>query len=201
MKQKIIARGAEAIILQTKNGLIKRRVPKTYRHPQLDEKLRTQRTRHEARLLEKVRLFLPTPEVKEVNEAKKEIVLESIKGKKLANTLETLEYKKIASIIGKNVAILHDNNIIHGDLTTSNMLFHNKQVYLIDFGLGFHSTRIEDKAVDLHVLKEALEAKHPTIAKPVWTSLVKGYKHSKNAPIVLKQLERVEKRGRYKSQY
>ena len=104
-------------------------------------------------------------------------------------------------ILGKSLAKLHDNNIIHGDLTTSNLILNGKKVYFIDFGLSFHSQKIEDKAVDLHLIKEALEAKHPTISKTAYDSVIEGYKHSQNYNKVIHQLEIVEKRGRYKAQY
>ena len=108
---------------------------------------------------------------------------------------------KICLIIGKNIAKLHDSNIIHGDLTTSNMIYSNKILYFIDFGLGFESARIEDKAVDLYLIKQALEAKHFKNFRAYFSTVLKGYKLSKNASSVLKQLEKVHMRGRYKAQY
>ena len=71
-------------------------------------------------------------------------------------------------------------------------------LYFIDFGLGFNSHRIEDKAVDLHLIKQALEAKHFENWKTLFQSIKDGYKHSKDSKKVLEQLEKVEKRGRYK---
>ena len=105
-------------------------------------------------------------------------------------------------LIGKNIAKLHDADIIHGDLTTSNMILSGKEVvYFIDFGLGFISKKIEDKAVDLHLLKQALEAKHFTHWETLFKEVINGYSSSKDSKLVLKQLEKVEKRGRYKEQY
>ena len=120
-----------------------------------------------------------------------------------AKILEKTKYKVVCEQIGKQLAKLHDNDIIHGDLTTSNLILNKKEdkVYFIDFGLGFHSSRVEDKAVDLHLIKQALEAKHPTIHEQAYQAIVKGYKKSKNAKATLTQLEKVEKRGRYKEQY
>jgi len=99
--------------------------------------------------------------------------------------------------IGEQVAILHNLNIIHSDLTTSNMVLSNKKIYFIDFGLSFHSTRIEDKAVDLHLLKQALEAKHFSCWKKLFRSFLKGY-NPKEKSKILTQLKKVESRGRYK---
>ncbi len=200
-KEKIIGRGAEAIITKNKNSVIKNRIEKTYRHPELDEKIRKLRTRAESRILERVSKVISVPKVFATDEIKKTITLEFIKGKKLAENLEKTDYKKVCEQIGKSLAKLHDNNIIHGDLTTSNLILKEKKVYFIDFGLSFHSQKIEDKAVDLHLIKEALEAKHPLISKEAYNSVVKGYKHSQNYNKVIKQLNAVEKRGRYKAQY
>lgn len=200
----IIARGAEAVILKEKNTIIKKRIPKGYRYPALDNKLRSQRTRAEAKLLEKASRIISAPKLITTDEITKTLQIENIAGKKLADNLDKLKnLKQIAGQIGSSIAKLHDANIIHGDLTTSNMIYNekNKKLYVIDFGLGFHSTRIEDKAVDLHVLKEALEARHPKIWEKTWSYIIKGYSKSKHSPLVLKQLEKVERRGRYKEQY
>ena len=204
MSYKILARGAEAVIEKKGSLVIKKRVPKGYRHSILDQKLRTIRTRAEVKLLQKVNAIIPSPKVKNIDEQTKTIILEHIRGKKLADHLEKIKNSSIiAKQIGTSISRLHDANIIHGDLTTSNMIYNDKdkKVYIIDFGLGFHSSRVEDKAVDLHVLKEALKAKHPKIYERAFSSIISGYKSSKQSSQVLRQLEKVEKRGRYKSQY
>src|SRR3989338_6709944 len=68
--------------------------------------------------------------------------------------------KKNCKVIGKNIALLHQQEIIHGDLTTSNMILKGEEVYFIDFGLSFIDPKAEHKAVDLHLLRQALESKH-----------------------------------------
>lgn len=208
---KIIAQGAEAVISLNKNTILKNRISKSYRLKELDDKLRKIRTKKEVRLLEKALNLIPVPKIIKINST--EIELEYLKGKKLASYLNIAKDKtKIAKLIGENIAILHDNNIIHGDLTTSNMIYtqdlqsksnlKKSKVYFIDFGLGFESKRAEDKATDLHVLKEALEAKHYKHAKQIWKSLISSYKkYSTNSSTTLKQLSKVESRGRYKAQY
>lgn len=201
-KTKIISRGAEAVIILEGNSVLKDRIPKSYRNPILDEKLRKLRTRSEVKLLEKAHKLIPAPRVLKVDEQKKTICLEYLPGKKLADILEKQKnYQLICKQIGKSLAKLHDNGIIHGDLTTSNLILKDKKVYFIDFGLGFYSNKIEDKAVDLHLIKEALEAKHPSIYEKAFKAILQGYKSSQSYNKTIKQLEAVEKRGRYKAQY
>ena len=93
---------------------------------------------------------------------------------------------------------MHDKKIIHGDLTTSNMIVRDGRVYFIDFGLGFESMKFEDKAADLHLLRQALESKHYQHYNECFEAVIEGYKQSGNYKDVFKRLEKVELRGRYK---
>ena len=225
--------------------VIKDRIRKSYRLPVLDEKIRKQRTRSEAKILEKLSKIILVPKIIKLDESEKRITMEFIQGEKLSNCLEKLPYKEICLQIGEEISKIHSVGIIHGDLTTSNMILldnsnklpahsrsqinkdsinkeinfnttnlknplsitksstkhrdevrcgANNQIFFIDFGLSFHSHKIEDKAVDLHLLKQALEAKHFTIWKEAFSKILQGYNNKE----VEKQLEKVEKRGRYK---
>jgi Kae1-associated kinase Bud32 len=205
MAQKVLARGAEAVISKSGNKVVKDRIPKGYRHPDLDKKLRKRRTKAEIKLLTKANKIIPTPRV--LDDDNYEITLEYIDGKKLSDHLEKTNYTKVCRLIGSNIAKLHDSGLIHGDLTTSNMILTSPRsgvdggVFFIDFGLGFHSDKIEDKATDLHLIKQALEARHSKIFEKAFKSVLEGYKISKNYKSVLERLTKVEKRGRYKTQY
>ena len=208
MTEKIIQQGAEASIIlnedKHQNSIIKRRIKKSYRISILDERIRKQRTRSEAKLIEKASKVIPVPQVKKVDETKKEIVMDFINGKRLSIHLDSFplnEQRIICKQIGENIAKLHDIDIIHGDLTTSNMILVDSKVYFIDFGLGFISKKIEDKAVDLHLLRQALEAKHFQNWQNSFEKVLQGYSLSKNSKAVLEQFKKVEKRGRYKEQY
>lgn len=201
MKSKIIAQGAEAKIILDKNKVIKNRVKKSYRISRLDEKIRKLRTRSETKLLEKASKLINIPKVNSSDEKTKKIIMEFIDGKKLSEHLDKFPLKKQKQIcrqIGQDIAKLHDTDIIHGDLTTSNMILQNKKVYFIDFGLGFISRKYEDKAVDLHLLKQAIEAKHYKHWEGLFNELIDSYKKSKYSKLVLERLKKVEKRGRYK---
>ena len=200
MIQSIIAQGAEAIIIKEKNTIIKDRKRKSYRLSVLDEKIRKQRTKKEIKLLQKAFNLILVPKI--IKSDNYNIKLEFIKGKRLSEYLDNLpNYEEVYIQIGQNIAKLHDAGIIHGDLTTSNMIYSKKKVYFIDFGLGFESSHAEDKATDLHVLKEALESRHFKNADKLWKAILCGYKISKYYAETIKKLEAVEKRGRYKQSY
>ncbi len=195
-KQKIIQQGAEAIIsLNSNNQILKNRTKKSYRLPILDTKLRTRRTKSEAKIINKLKPIINVPKIIKTNE--NQIIMQYINGKKLSDNLEKLNYQQISKQIGQTLTKLHNQNIIHGDLTTSNMIEKNNEIYLIDFGLGFHSHKIEDKAVDLHLLKQALEAKHFTIADKCFKAIIKNYK-PEQAKLIIERIPVIESRGRYK---
>ncbi|MCX8194361.1 MAG: KEOPS complex kinase/ATPase Bud32, partial [Candidatus Pacearchaeota archaeon] len=151
---------------------------------------------------------IPVPKLKAIDgmakkklEPETEIEMEFIDGKLLSLWLDKFPLKKAIKIckqIGENIAKIHDLDIIHGDLTTSNMILKGDKIYFIDFGLSFHSARAEDKAVDLHLLREALEAKHFKHWQKYFEAAIEGYKLSKNSKAVLERLKKVESRGRYK---
>lgn len=191
--RKLIAQGAEAKLFLDENKLIKDRIKKSYRLKEIDEKIRKFRTKREAKILQKLD-FVP-----KILDVKKEIIeMEFIKGDLVKDILDDFKDKeKLCKEVGEKIAKLHNLDIIHGDLTTSNMIF-NKKVYFIDFGLSFISGKIEDKAVDLHLLKQALESKHHEHFEECFKFVLEGYKKVKDYNVILKRLEKVGSRGRYK---
>ena len=203
-KQKVIQQGAEAVIFRKDGVVIKKRLKKSYRIKEIDDKIRKLRTRSEGKLLAKSQKIISTPKVIDVDEGSKEITMDFVDGEKLSEHLNDFDLKKqktVFGMVGKSISKLHDSNIIHGDLTTSNMILKNKEVYFIDFGLGFQSHKIEDKAVDLHLLKQALEAKHFKTWEILFKEILKSYSKSRDSKKVLERLKAVEKRGRYKGKY
>jgi Kae1-associated kinase Bud32 len=197
---KIISQGAEAKIILNGDLITKDRVPKSYRIKEIDEKIRKHRTKSEKKLLEKASKIINAPNPFPLEEFSK-IKMPFIKGKKLSeylNSVSLTEQKNICKKIGQEIAKLHANDIIHGDLTTSNMILVEKNIFFIDFGLGFISNKIEDKAVDLHLLKQALEAKHFNNWEILFNEVLKGYENYKDSNKVLERLKAIEKRGRYR---
>lgn len=200
MSQKLIAQGAEAKIFLNEDKIIKERVSKSYRIPELDKKIIKQRTKAETKLLLKVSEIVNAPKPSESKELNK-IVMPFIEGKKLSENLDNFslaEQKKICRKIGEAVAKIHNENIIHGDLTTSNMILKDNKVFFIDFGLGYISQKVEDKAVDLHLLKQALEAKHFKHWEILFKEFCKGYEKNTEYKKILERLIAVERRGRYR---
>lgn len=195
---KNISSGAEAIILLNADGNIeKSRIGKSYRIQDIDVSLRSSRTKKEAKILQKLHNIIPVPKVFNITDYTLE--MEHIEGIQLKRILDTRP--ELAVLIGKNLALMHDNNIMHGDLTTSNMIIKkegdSERLYFIDFGLSFVSTRIEDKAVDIHLFKQALESKHYRIFDKAYNEFLNGYS-PKNKNAILERLRVVEERGRYK---
>ncbi|MFH1511666.1 MAG: KEOPS complex kinase/ATPase Bud32 [Candidatus Woesearchaeota archaeon] len=194
--RKVIGSGAEAIIYLDKD-VIKDRVRKGYRIEQIDSRLRKSRTKREAKVITTLQnLGFSSPKLVNCDD-KQQIVMEFIDGQKLRDVLESLDYKALCEQVGQKVAFMHAAGIIHGDLTTSNMILKDEELYLIDFGLSFFSKKVEDMAVDLHLLRQALESKHYRIWKECFESALDGYK-KQGCLEVLKRLELVERRGRYK---
>jgi len=206
---KTIAQGAEAKIILSNNFIIKDRIKKSYRIPELDEKIRKQRTKKEIKLIQKASEVIDVPRLI-INKSSRcgawgedrhQIKMPFIDGKKLSEHLDKFpltKQKEICKQIGESIAKLHEKDIIHGDLTTSNMILQKEKIFFIDFGLGFISKKIEDKAVDLHLLKQALEAKHFKHWEVLFSEIKKTYSKYSEAEKVFNQLIKVEKRGRYK---
>jgi len=202
MAKKIFNRGAEALIYFDGKQVIKERTPKSYRLPELDKKIIKRRTKSETKILKKASSIsnVPCP-----NESKKEgiILIPLIEGDKLSEKLNSYEKKKQIEVmkkIGKETSKIHKEGIIHGDLTTSNMILKGNEVYIIDFGLGSLNGKDEQKGVEIHLLKEALDSKHFENSKNLFLAFKKGYEslNKNESKKVFEKLKKIEKRGRYK---
>ena len=193
----LIAQGAEAKLYREETKLIKDRIKKNYRIEDIDKRLRKQRTKKEAKILEKLSSLGFTPKLINVDENK--IEMEFIDGITLRDYLNKSNHKKLMQELGKKTATLHNKGIIHGDLTTSNFIVKKGKIYFIDFGLAFEEDHVEHKAVDLHLLRQALESKHYEIWEDCLKQALNSYKkESKDGKEVLERLKQVEMRGRYK---
>lgn len=181
----------------------KRRVKKRYRIKNIDDRLISSRTKGEAKLISESRKQgVSVPIIFDVDLQQGIIIMEYIKGKRIKdifNGLDKKERESICRLIGENIAWLHNGNIIHGDITTSNMILFNDRIYFIDFGLGEINNEIEAKGVDLHVLMEAIESTHSKYAD-YFKFVLEGYKKEliEDANLVINKIEEIVKRGRYR---
>ncbi len=179
----------------------KQRVVKAYRHATLDKSLQTFRIKNEVRLmLEARRAGIAVPVIYSVDLSDNRIVMEEIEGHRVKDALEELPKEgaeEVARKIGEIAAKLHANDIVHGDLTTSNMLLDGNRIVVIDFSLGSKTSELEDKGVDMHLLEEAFHSAHyrrSELYELVKDSYVKSYP---DGAAVLKKVQEIEKRGRY----
>lgn len=200
----LIAKGAESNIVKSsylsRDAVLKNRISKNYRIPEIDNKIRKARTKLEAKLLSDVKKAgVVTPILYDVNLHDKTILMEEIKGDLVKDIInEDLAYE-----IGENIAKFHNLNIIHGDITSSNMMVNDKnQLVFIDFGLGRYSDLFEDKAVDLLVLKKSLQSIDYNTAIKIFDKVLEGYADeykddSLNREQIIKKINEIESRGRY----
>ena len=199
--------GAEAILIKDTwfdfDVMRKIRIPKKYRIRQIDDELRNNRTIIESRLLIAARkIGVQTPFIFEIDINKATIVMEFVEGKLLKDILKAEVSKsdkaELVRELGSLVGKLHSNDIIHGDLTTSNIVKQGTKLVFIDFGLGKFSKAIEDKAVDILLIKKCFISTHTQIWKELFVSFQEGYYQSmKSAKNVLRRVIKVEARGRH----
>ncbi|RYO92274.1 hypothetical protein DL762_001723 [Monosporascus cannonballus] len=234
---------------------LKYRPPKTWRHPALDARLTRHRILAEARLLARCRRDgVRVPAVYALDEAAGWLALEWIAGAPVRAALNAWLARRrardagagrdveepldgegesdapllaIMRRVGEAVGALHRVGVVHGDLTTSNMMLRpfgggetavanghhgtaadghdddarllDGEIVIIDFGLASQGSADEDRAVDLYVLERAFASTHPR-AEGLFPVLLDGYRGSfKQAPVVLRKLEDVRMRGRKRS--
>ncbi|KAM4622970.1 EKC/KEOPS complex subunit TP53RK [Discoglossus pictus] len=209
----LLKQGAEAKVYRGlflgKPAVVKERFPKAYRHPALDEKLTHKRTAQEVRSILRCRKAgIAAPVVYFVDYVSNCVYLEDIEGSitvrdYIISIKDDCKLYDLAEKIGQLLARMHDEDVIHGDLTTSNMLlrspFDELNLVLIDFGLSFISALPEDKGVDLYVLEKAFLSTHPN-TEEVFKALLKSYSTtSKKSGPVIKKLDEVRLRGRKRS--
>jgi len=204
----LIAKGAEADLLLDLdwNGLkalIKLRKKKKYRHPELDREIRKTRTLFEAGILHRVKeAGVPAPLVYQVDPENATIIMEYLEGVKVRDIIKDLtidEKKSLFNEIGVNAGLMHHSGIIHGDLTTSNMIKGVNRVVFIDFGLGEFSSEVEKRGVDLNLLNRMLTSTHYEYKETLFTAFKEGYIESLgcDAEVALERMREIGKRGRY----
>lgn len=217
--EKMLKQGAEAkLYISEYNGqscLIKERFQKKYRHPDLDKQLTKERMRAESKAISRCQAAgILVPKVYHMDLDQRRIYMEylatSITVKYYINHVYINSADQPATLqilgekIGKVIGQMHSNNIIHGDLTTSNMLLDSKatdfseyNLIMIDFGLAHYHQSAEDKGVDLYVLERALLSTH-SIVPELFDIILIAYKASNEHgwKDVVPKFEDVRARGR-----
>jgi TP53 regulating kinase-like protein len=205
----LFKKGAEASLYladwHQRRVIIKVRVPKKYRSPVLDEQIRSYRTIHEPQLIHEAKAAgVLTPLIYMVNVPESSITMEYIEGqqaKQLLNNIPKVKRNDICVKIGESVAQLHSHGLIHGDLTTSNMILNPKgKLFFVDFGLGEKNGELEAQGVDLHLLKRALQSTHYLFWEECFQSVLCGYTSVLGVELaekVYEKIREIERRGRY----
>ncbi|MFT4922928.1 MAG: N6-L-threonylcarbamoyladenine synthase/protein kinase Bud32 [Haloarculaceae archaeon] len=187
--------GAEATVTFAGENVRKERTPRAYRHPQLDERLRRERTRQEARLTSEARrVGVPTPVLRDVDAETGRLVVQHVGDSDLREALTEDRVRTVAD----HLATIHAAGLVHGDPTTRNVRVApggDPALFLIDFGLGYYTDDPEDHAMDLHVFEQSLTG---TADDPerLTRAAEEAYREAGD-PAVLDLLREIEGRGRY----
>jgi TP53 regulating kinase and related kinases len=204
----LLYKGAEADIIrgewQGMDAVYKVRKPLAYRLPVLDDAIRRQRTSREAEMIHLTkRAGVSAPYLYAVDVPRSTLVMEYVQGERLKDRMSSMEDTEAGRIFqefGEDAARLHRAGIVHGDLTTANVVVRDGGLVFIDFGLAFRTSRVEDQAVDLRLIKETLFGAHPEVSRLALEELFRGYAKVSGAAkfrTVHRQLGSIERRGRY----
>jgi Kae1-associated kinase Bud32 len=204
----LVAKGAEADILfdpewNGRKAILKRRGVKKYRHPEIDREIRRYRTIHEADLIHRSKeAGVSTPLIYQLDPEGATIVMEYVEGLKIRDAVSNLSIEENRALfrrIGEDTGRLHSAALIHGDLTTSNMIKSGQRIVFIDFGLGEISKEVEKRGVDLNLMVRMLASTHYTVMEPLLESFKEGYRDimGPEAEEVFQRAEEIRRRGRY----
>jgi len=184
-------------------SIYKVRNPLPYRHPTLDSEIRRQRTIREAEMMKAARRAgVPSPHLYFLDNSNSTLVMEFVEGNRMKDLVlaHPEDAPALFEELGAAVAKLHSSGIMHGDLTTANLIKRRDGLVFIDFGLSVSTVRVEDHAVDLRLIKETIVGAHAEVSKGAIPSLMEGYRRvvgGGRARAVFRQLESIEMRGRY----
>lgn len=206
----ILAKGAESDILEKsylgEDAILKKRVSKSYRVKEIDNKIRKMRTKIESKLISDIKTCgVKSPVLFDVNLEDESILMEKIHGNLVKDIMDSLSSEdrfNLAKKIGYNIGLMHNKDIIHGDITSSNMMVDDEGNFVfLDFGLGSYSDLVEDKATDLLVLKKSFQSIDYEIANETFDWILDGYIDSYeddlNKNMILNKIKEIESRGRY----
>jgi len=202
-------RGAEADLSLTTIGpwkvVVKCRVRKDYRNPILDERIRHDRTISEASVIHEAKTAgARVPSIVGVDIENNAIVMTHLAGTVARECLDDMgksEAQKLLRSIGEQIGLLHTTGIVHGDLTTSNVIVSPSGApFIVDFGMSRRSVEPEDRGVDLHLLQRSIIASHRQNPSSMMNSMIRGYEETtgkKIASSTWRKAREIARRGRY----
>jgi TP53 regulating kinase and related kinases len=202
-------RGAEADLSLTTIGpwriVIKHRITKEYRNPSLDEQIRHDRTLSEASIIHEAKTAgARVPSIVGVDIENNAIVMTHLDGtvaRENLDNMSTTEARKLLRSIGEQIGLLHTAGIVHGDLTTSNVIVSASGApFIVDFGMSRRSIEPEDRGVDLHLLQRSIVASHSKNPSTMMNAMIRGYEQiagKKVADSSWQKAREIARRGRY----
>lgn len=156
-------------------AILKRRVPRSYRHPILEKKLSKQRIYAEARIISRLNENgVPSPKLLAMDPDEGWLIMSEVQGPTLLTALRRGTEGELEMALGKSLRSVHSKGISHGDLTTLNAIVSDSGVVLIDYGLGRLVAETEHFGLDLHSLHECLSAHHSD-RKNAMHNVIEGY--------------------------
>lgn len=204
--ERVLGVGAEALVILCEwrgfEAVAKLRLAKPYRAGALDVLLRSRRTALEARLmLEARKLGVAAPAPLFVDTEEGLLIMDYIPGPRLRDVLTQLENKEeVFERVGFYAGSIHARGMVHGDLTTSNIIVSEGKVFIIDFGLGGFSNELEEQGVDVHLMLRSLESTHPSLTAQLYEAFMRGYTRARGEEaggLVKSKVAEIRKRGRY----
>ena len=202
-------RGAEADLSLATIGpwdvVIKRRVKKEYRNPALDRQIRHDRTVSEASIIHEAKAAgVRVPSIVGIDVENNAIAMTHLDGTVARECLDDLtndQARKLLHSIGEQIGLLHNAGIVHGDLTTSNVIVSpSGSPFIVDFGMSRRSTESEDRGVDLHLLQRSIAASHSKDSSSMMNAMMRGYELAagkKIATSTWSKAREIARRGRY----
>ena len=202
-------RGAEADLFLSRispwQTAIKQRVAKKYRDPQMDGRLRRSRTISEASIMHDAKVAgVRVPSILELDLQNCRIVMTLIAGTVVRDCLDSMKSRDAKGLfrqLGDQVGRLHSAGIVHGDLTTSNIIAVSLgPPFIVDFGMSARTSESEDRGVDLHLLQRSINATHRHGALSLMNAFAEGYTESageKTSNATVQKAREISRRGRY----
>jgi TP53 regulating kinase and related kinases len=204
-----LRRGAEADLSLATIGpwrvVIKHRVRKEYRNPSLDRQIRHDRTISEASIIHEAKTAgARVPSIVGIDVENNAIAMTHLHGTVARERLDEMsisEARKLLRSIGEQIGLLHAAGIVHGDLTTSNVIVSASGTpSIVDFGMSRRSLESEDRGVDLHLLQRSIVASHSKSPSSMMNAMIRGYEQTagrKIASSTWRKAREIARRGRY----